>query len=764
MSKKKLNTKFTYKTVLDAASFTFICVALNNCFSISGFLSLPFFIALCYNKKNPVFFAVLFCLSFAISKNFQSLMPAALSAAFIAVIFAIYNKKGRTPNAELIIYSLISAAAFVFLTRPSDYLKTMVYAAVCVALTFIFISSSAVAYVKKLSSKISGGEYLCLAITAFFIELGVIRIFSPLILKSIIIFAILFLGYVYKNPSAGVIAAVVLSIAPSVFSSSFTPIAAYVLLAAAYAVFVKNSRIISAFSLLCVDVVLLTVFKAFGNFYYVDVFYSVTPVAAFLFFPKEILEKIKSTVYSFDEKHLSKYAVNKARLALSNKLYGVSDVFFEMKNSFDKLKDSVIQNDELLTRMCDEIICNVCKNCLSYNRCRLKNLPDRAELIKILSVGVSKNRISLIDLTKNFTENCGYANSVIFEMNALITKYKEKIKELEDLSTGKELIKLQAEGVAEVLKGMAFDMSKTLTYNSAVEKKLFDFLKKQGVAINEIMAICNDKEPELDFILPKKSLENDRFISAVSSFLGRKMNVVSKIGLSENKCAVTVKPTPATDAAFGLATAVKDGSLKSGDTHSLVKLSQGKFLIALSDGMGSGIKAENTSSTAISLIESFYKAGLDGNLILSIVNKVLALNTDDNFSAMDILTVDLFSLKADFIKIGAPQSYVLSDTCVKLIEGSSLPLGILDELKPTGYTANLEWGNTVIMTTDGVSDSFGSSTDFIEFLKTLPCKNPQAVADDILNRAVQLNGGVKKDDMTVLAVRIFLKTSRKDIA
>ena len=49
----------------------------------------------------------------------------------------------------------------------------------------------------------------------------------------------------------------------------------------------------------------------------------------------------------------------------------------------------------------------------------------------------------------------------------------------------------------------------------------------------------------------------------------------------------------------------------------MVKINEGKILVALSDGMGSGISAENTSSAAISLIESFYKAGLKSELILS---------------------------------------------------------------------------------------------------------------------------------------------------
>ncbi len=760
MSKNKL----TYKTVIDVISFTFICVILNNATVSGGFLSLPFFISICYNKKKPILFSVLFTLSFAISLNFSMIVSAVISSIFITLVFLVYNSKNKKPNAELIFYSIISCLPFIFLRSDNNYVTPLIESALNTVLAFVFIYFTKIVYVKKLSSKINGSEYVCLCLALFFLELGFIRTFSLLALKSVIIFAILVTGYVCKNSYFSVICAIILGLAPSAFSLSLSPIATYALLSVISCVFIKNSRIISAFLLLLGDILFLMIFKLYGDFIYTDVFYSIIPVAVFIFFPKEILQKINDALLSFDDKVLSRYTVNRIRASLSNKLYGVSDVFFEMQNSFEKLKECTVKNDELLTRMCDEVIHNVCKNCLSYGRCVAKNLPDRAELIKILSVGISKNRITLIDLTKNFTENCGYTNSVIFEMNGLITKYKEKIKELENLSVGKELIKLQSEGVANMLKSMALDMSRSLSYSKDIEKKLYDELKKRGVTVNEIMAISNGDDYEFEFVLPRATLVGSTFIKTVSQTLQKQMNVVSKTGLSESKCAVTIKPAPPVDAAFGLSYASKDGSTKSGDTHSLVKLNEGKFLIALSDGMGSGIKAENTSSTAISLIESFYKAGLESSLILSIVNKILALNTDDNFSAMDILTVDLFSLTADFIKIGAPQSYILSPTAIKLIEGSSLPLGILDDLKPTGCQTGLELGNVVVMVTDGISDSFGSSTDFIDFLKTLPCNNPQVISDSILKRAVELNGGKKKDDMTVLAVRFFSKNCHKGVA
>ena len=56
---------------------------------------------------------------------------------------------------------------------------------------------------------------------------------------------------------------------------------------------------------------------------------------------------------------------------------------------------------------------------------------------------------------------------------------------------------------------------------------------------------------------------------------------------------------------------------------------------------------------------------------------------------------------------------------------------------------------------DGITSAFGSSADLYETLKKIPSSNPQQLADSLLQQALSLYGGTAKDDMTVLAVRLF---------
>ncbi|MBO5926617.1 MAG: SpoIIE family protein phosphatase [Clostridia bacterium] len=750
--------KLTYKSFLTFFISLLIFLSLTQTIDSFKLLTLPFYVSLIFLKFNPFLSTLAYLLSFIYDFDLLSLYSATLSAGVIIISFWALNKKKRTPNSELILITLISLAGFIFFDESLTMPFKLILSGVSLILVFVFINSTRVLFIKKFDYKITSLEILCLSVFVALFELGFIHVFGKDVLKALNVFIILTAIYTVGSGKA-IETSLVLAIAPFLFNENFNYFAIYPILTLSASIFKKHSKIISCFALLATDLVFLLLLNLYGPFVYLDLIYVIAPVTIFLFLPNRLFDDIKNKVTAISNKYLSKYAVNRVRATISNRLYSVSDVFSEMEKSFDRLKELVSTDIELISKMADEVILNVCENCPQYVKCKEFRYPDRSELLKILSVGVAKNRISLIDLTKNFTENCGYVNGIIYEINLLIGKYREKVKESEDVLSGKELIRMQSEGVAGVLKGLAFDYSKNLEYSNSYELSIADALKKNGIIFNEILCYSNGEDCEINMVIKNEYLKNGRLLSAINEATGVKNSIVLKTAVSMNLSAITIRRSPTLDAAFGLSTKTKDGSVLSGDTHSLTKIDEGKFLIALSDGMGSGLKAENTSSTAISLIESFYKAGLNSKLILSMVNKVLALNTDENFSAMDILTVNLFNLTADFIKIGAPYSFILYDNSIKIVEGSSLPLGILDDLTPTGCTIPLSDDATVIMITDGISDAFGSSTDLIDFLRTLENRNPQEITDSILKKALNYENEVAKDDMSVLAVRIFKKAS-----
>ena len=373
----------------------------------------------------------------------------------------------------------------------------------------------------------------------------------------------------------------------------------------------------------------------------------------------------------------------------------------------------------------------------------------------MLDIGFAKGKLSLIDLPKDIGNICLKPNNILFTINRLLADFRSYNLEKDNVKTGRDLLASEAMGVSEILRGLALESGAVLKFQSRVERAVSDLLYKNGILVNELLIYGEEDRISVGLIVVMKEFPIDLITTIISTAIGEQMILFEKVEISDDKCYLSFKKAALYDAVFGIAKVTKDGSIISGDTHAVSRIADDKFLIALSDGMGSGKRAESISSASLSLIESFYKAGLSSPLILNTVNKLLSINSEDTFTALDISVINLRNCCADFIKYGSPYGFIVGDAGVKIVEGNTLPLGILEELKPSVCSAQLNAGDMIVLITDGISDAFGSSSEIIDYLRSIPAKNPQTLANGLLERAIAINGGNKSDDMTALAVRIF---------
>jgi len=94
---------------------------------------------------------------------------------------------------------------------------------------------------------------------------------------------------------------------------------------------------------------------------------------------------------------------------------------------------------------------------------------------------------------------------------------------------------------------------------------------------------------------------------------------------------------------------------------------------------------------------------------------------------------------------------------VEAIGSWTLPVGILESVEIDSCERQLANGDIVVMLTDGVADSIKDSRgDWIKaLLESTPLRNPQDIADQILEEAKRNYGRQIGDDMTVLVLRIL---------
>lgn len=145
----------------------------------------------------------------------------------------------------------------------------------------------------------------------------------------------------------------------------------------------------------------------------------------------------------------------------------------------------------------------------------------------------------------------------------------------------------------------------------------------------------------------------------------------------------------------------KNNSEVSGDTFMQTKLNDGKFLMALSDGMGSGPRARKSSMTVIKMLKRLLTTGFDKDVSISLINSSINLNSnEETYATIDISVFDLLTGNIEFIKNGACPTFIKSNNKVEVVKAVSLPAGIVDNIDLVVYDKDLKGGEIVVMCSD----------------------------------------------------------------
>ena len=215
--------------------------------------------------------------------------------------------------------------------------------------------------------------------------------------------------------------------------------------------------------------------------------------------------------------------------------------------------------------------------------------------------------------------------------------------------------------------------------------------------------------------------------------------------------------------AIGTANATKSKSMTSGDSILSIRLKDGKYLVAISDGMGSGKEAKDSSMQALKLLENLLLSGFDKKTSLDLINTTLINQNTEIFATLDIAIVDLYMGNIEFIKSGACPTYIKNKKRVQIIKSNSLPAGIIEEAKIQTFDKDIEQGDIMVMCSDGILDSnieYKNKELWIKYmLEDIETNNTQKISDLILNEAVDNNFGTAKDDMSIIVCK-FMKKER----
>lgn len=456
------------------------------------------------------------------------------------------------------------------------------------------------------------------------------------------------------------------------------------------------------------------------------------------------------------------------------KLNKFSHAFKELSKTFSEISQASIAVDKQdISSMFDRVADRVCRDCSLCLHCWDRNFYNTYQVMfKIVESLDLKGRIEEKDIPDYFIDRCERVNDFVDAVNNIYEIFKVDMVWKNKIVESRGLVSQQLDGLSKVISNLATEIAVDVGFKAELEEAIMLELNNAGIKADDVVVFEN-KWGKYEISIFHKGCGGKRLCAGVvekvvSDVVGRKMARENGDFCKKGKDGgyeLRLVEEEAFAVATGVAKAPKAGGAVSGDSYTFMSNGDGKYIVALSDGMGSGQKAYAQSKVTINLLEQFMESGFDKDTSVSLINSILMLKSgDDSFSTIDLSVIDLFGGEVEFVKIGAAPTFIKKGGKVETVRSASLPIGILSNIEVELAHKKVENGDFIIMVSDGVVDAFkGDENDdsrLIEFIRKIKSINPQWIADSILDEANRICEGRPGDDMTVLVAKVWKRSGQ----
>lgn len=475
-----------------------------------------------------------------------------------------------------------------------------------------------------------------------------------------------------------------------------------------------------------------------------------------------------------------------------NKLNDVSNVIKQMSDTYKEATNENIKNDEDINEdreiFLEELQNNVRQ--IPENMLYEDFIDDDETIVnEVFEYLVKKDRLTREDLLEIYKEHNNYIvgfdsyetsqkieKNILEMINVINNSYKAIRKNFvvaAKINENNKNISAQLDGVSKVIDNIA---------NNIENNEKEEFLDKK----KEIMLKCKQRQIDmLDINIKQEktgryviktflnTCDDSKIIECPTSKIEEILTdtlqepiVIKKencgIKQNQNICYQTYISKDKFGMQIGVAKTNKDGEGVSGDSNLQISLEDGKYLLAISDGMGSGPNARKSSQIAIKMLGRLLSNGFDKETSIELINNTIAANIkDETYATLDIMVLDLYAGNAEYIKNGAAPTFIKNKKQVDIIKNIALPAGILKDIDLIVYDRDVEDNDIIVMCSDGVLESnseYKNKELWIKDLLTqIEIENSQKIADILLKEAIDNNYGKAKDDMTIIVTKIIKK-------
>ncbi len=487
---------------------------------------------------------------------------------------------------------------------------------------------------------------------------------------------------------------------------------------------------------------------------YMAIAESFLACAAFLAVPDSFFDRLSAAVNSPAPNYIK--SDNSRRL--SKRLSDASRAIFDVSSCVTTVQNTLTPLTQTqLNQALKSTWCKVCEECDLKDSCRAEAKTPTDDGIEKISQALS-NRAELDEthFPKGFYSACYSFDEMRGALNNRYLSFVAKLGAQGQINQIQNLMCDQFKSMADILRDLACDFDEKLNVNTEIAASCAFEAQEAGLNVTDNNCYIDKYgrvTVSLTTAVPRADFNITRFTENLSMAIGTRLNMPD---LQENgdNCTFTFSQLLDFNVSIGAVSRATDGNDVCGDYYRSFRDENGRYIIILSDGMGTGSRAAVDSAMAAELFSKLVKSGLSFDSALSIANSALLVkSSDESLATLDVVCVDLYTGKTDFMKAGAAATFVRHAQSVAQLEEASLPIGILRDISFTKATATLAKGDVILMVSDGIlGDCNGWIQQELKLWDTR--RPPDELANFILNSAVGRKLGKHLDDMTVIAVYV----------
>ena len=407
--------------------------------------------------------------------------------------------------------------------------------------------------------------------------------------------------------------------------------------------------------------------------------------------------------------------------------------------------------------VCENVARDVCGGCGLKMYCyEHEEGVTRDDFFRLEEILNEKGALSEADVELAFVKGCCKKGEIADQMTQnfrhlqAAREAQRRVAELRGVVAG------QFAGISDILRDLSRDFGSAMRSDEDSAERVTEALTAAGFGVADCVCLLNaGGRMTVELSLAQRAdapVQKGRLAREVSRCCGRRFDLPA-LSYEGGRVRAALCEMPRYDVEIGSDQHIADNGKLCGDCIDYFNDGKGCTYALVCDGMGTGGRAAVDGNMATSVMGRLLRAGLSPDSALQIVNTALMMKSEDeSLSTVDVAAVDLYSGGVTLKKAGAPVTYIKKSGRLTTREMPSLPAGILNDIRFSSETVNLNAGDMVVMVSDGVLT--GDEKWLERLIRTWNEGSAQSLAQAVVEEAIRRRAQTRDDDITAVAIRL----------